>query len=148
MEQGEIFEDLKGLVSTKTIYKKKQGKWSYNQRLILEILADPMNRPLSVTAIAKVTNLTMSYIYRLKRNSDFMKEVYERLKKDDMMNDLRAKAWRQLILDAEKSPGINLKLLEILGEYEPKGSENGADYSKLSGEEVAEGLKKWFEYLK
>lgn len=146
--QGEIFDDLKGLVSTKSLFKKRRGKWSYNQRLILEILADPMNRPISVAQIAKVTKLSMSYIYRLKRNVDFMSAVYERLKSSDIMNDLRAKAWRQLIIDAEKSPGVNLKLLEILGEYEPKGIDNSGDYSKLSGEEVAEGLKKWFDYLK
>ena len=143
--QEKLFDDIETVISSKAHFRKIRGKWSLNQRLIIEILADPMNNVLTVKEISRKTKLSDSYIYRLKRNEEFMNEVQKRMKSSDILVDMRARAWKQLLRDAAKRPDINLKLLEILGEYIPKNELE--ENLKMGSREVVEKLQKLAKYL-
>lgn len=141
--QEALFENLSGAKSRDELYKKQPRKWSRRQGRILDILADPLNSLLTNRDIAAACDIAESYIYKLQKNPLFLAEVEKRRKSDETIIRLRARVWKALFHQIEKSPAKIRTALEALGDLKPVAISNILQvYEKLDDKEVDERLEK------
>jgi len=124
-------------------FQKQRGRWTRNQIRVIEILADPLNALLTNQAIAEAVGLSERHIYRLQSDSNFLAEVEKRRKSDETIIRLRARVWKALFHQIEKSPAKIRTALEALGDLKPIAVQNLLQvYEKLDDKEVDERLEK------
>lgn len=141
--QSVLFENISGENSRDGVYKKQFRKWSRRQVRILDILADPLNSLLTNRDIAAACDIAESYIYKLLKNPMFLAEVEKRRKSDETIILLRARVWKALFYQIEKSPAKIRTALEALGDLKPIAVQNLLQiYEKLDDKEVDERLEK------
>lgn len=146
--QGEIF-DIKEVQESSEdgwVFKKQRGKWTRKQMRVIEILADPLNSIMTNAQIADVCNLSERYIYKLQNDSYFLNEVEKRRKSDKTIIRLRARVWKALLYNIEKSPSKIRTALEALGDLKPMQIQNVLQvYERLEANEVDSRLEKIYQ---
>jgi hypothetical protein len=142
--QGEIFIDFEGDKSLhdSPFFKKQRGRWTKKQARMIEILADPLNSILTDQQVAEACNLTRQYVNKLQRDERFMQEVDRRRKSDRTIMRLRARVWKALFHNLEKSPSKIRTALEALGDLKPMAVQNVLQvYENFSDQEVDRRLE-------
>ena len=143
--QTEIFEEIKNDNSLqKSFFGKQRGRWTRKQMRVIEIMADPLNSILSDEQIGVATNLTRQYINRLQKDEHFLSEIEKRRKSDETIIRLRARVWKALFHQIEKSPAKIRTALEALGDLKPiiAGQNIFQFYEKMEPEEVDSRLER------
>lgn len=146
--QGEIFTDFEGYESERrdSFFSKQRGRWTRNQRRVIDILADPLNDIMTNTQIAEACGLAKSYITKLQSDDVFMQEVDKRRKSDKTIMRLRARVWKALFHNLEKSPSKIRTALEALGDLKPMAVQNVLQvYERLEADEVDNRLEKIYQ---
>jgi len=144
--QSEIFTCFESAKSEKSYYNKQRGRWTRNQRRVIDILADPLNDIMTNTQIAEACGLANSYITKLQSDDLFMQEVDKRRKSDKTIMRLRARVWKALFHNLERSPSKIRTALEALGDLKPMAVQNILQvYERLEADEVDSRLEKIYQ---
>lgn len=146
--QSEIFTDFESSESERreSFFSKQRGRWTRNQRRVIDILADPLNDIMTNTQIAEACGLAKSYITKLQSDDLFMQEVDKRRKSDRTIMRLRARVWKALFHNMEKSPAKIRTALEALGDLKPMQIQNVLQvYERLEADEVDSRLEKIYQ---
>lgn len=141
--QSDIFESFEGQNSSVSapFFKKQRGRWTRKQARIIDIMADPLNSLLTNREIAQEVGIAERYIYKLQKDSYFLAEVEKRRKSDDTIIKLRARVWKALFHQLEKSPAKIRTALEVLGDLKSMAISNVLQvYEKMDSREVDERL--------
>ncbi len=146
--QSEIFTDLESFASERreSFFSKQRGRWTRNQRRVIDILADPLNDIMTNTQIAEACGLAKSYITKLQSDDLFMQEVDKRRKSDITIMRLRARVWKALFHNLEKSPSKIRTALEALGDLKPLQIQNVLQfYENMEAKEVDSRLEQIYQ---